>query len=87
MNPTVQTMMNTERRRPGADAPEAALSELTSLARDLGIPASAPRDAAEVHALAGAIRELVRVKAYGLAHRSRVVGESAALRDAMEGRR
>lgn len=34
----MQTMY--ERRRPGADAGEAALSGLTGLARDLGIPVS-----------------------------------------------
>lgn len=63
-----------ERRRTGATAHEAALSELVSLARDLGIPASMQQDEPGVRGLATAIRDRIGMKARSLAFACRDIG-------------
>ena len=70
-----------QRRQPGATAPEAALSELVSLARDLGIPASPPRVESEVRGLAEAIRERIHTKARDLAFHGLHAGQSLTTTD------
>ena len=67
-----------QRRQARAAACEAALSELTSLARDLQIPASEPRMESEVRGLAEAIRERIHVRAKGLAFQCRDIGAAQA---------
>lgn len=69
--------MTNERRRTGATAHEAALSELVSLARDLGIPASMQRDATEVRGLMVQIRERIGMKARSLAFTCRDIGAAS----------
>ena len=69
---------DTNRRQHGADAPETALSELTSLARDLGLYASTPRTAEEATALASAIRSQIGFKARRLAARCKDIISSSS---------
>lgn len=48
------------------EAGAAALDELVRLARDLGIPASRPRNGQEARALVSALRERVTAKSHAL---------------------
>lgn len=65
----------------------AALAELTALARILGIPASVPRTAEEVRSLGEAVHRRISVKARVLAFAGLEAGQRDALDDAMDGRR